>query len=166
LSEDTLTVEGITQYYLSVDPKERVRMLAGLVKHFKIQRGMVFCQTKRTVDWLESQLQRFGIQAAKIHGDLPQNKRQHFLQAFEQGQYPLLIATNVAARGIHIEDISHVINFDFPEEYETYIHRIGRTARQGKKGVAITFIVNVSEHQRIKELEMLMNAKIHELKAK
>jgi ATP-dependent RNA helicase DeaD len=166
LSEDTLTVEGITQYYLNVDPKERVRMLAGLVKHFKVNRGMIFCQTKRTVDWLEHQLQRFGIQSAKIHGDLPQNKRQHYLQAFEQGQYPLLIATNVAARGIHIEDISHVINFDFPDEYETYIHRIGRTARQGKKGVAITFITNVSDHQRIRELEMLMNAKIHELKAK
>lgn len=166
LSEDTLTVEGITQYYLNVDPKERVRMLAGLVKHFKVQKGMVFCQTKRTVDWLEHQLQRFGIASAKIHGDLPQAKRQHYLQAFEQGQYSLLIATNVAARGIHIEDISHVINFDFPDEYETYIHRIGRTARQGKKGVAITFITNVSDNQRIRELEMLMNAKIHELKAK
>lgn len=166
LSEDTLTVEGITQYYLNVDPKERVRMLAGLVKHFKIQKGMIFCQTKRTVDWLESQLQRYGIQAAKIHGDLPQAKRQHYLQAFEQGQYPMLIATNVAARGIHIDNISHVINFDFPDEYETYIHRIGRTARQGKKGIAITFITNVSDNQRIRELEMLMNAKIHELKAK
>jgi ATP-dependent RNA helicase DeaD len=166
LSEDTLTVEGITQYYLNVDPKERVRMLAGLVKHFKVTKGMIFCQTKRTVDWLEHQLQRYGITAAKIHGDLPQAKRQQYLQAFEEGKYPLLIATNVAARGIHIEDISHVINFDFPDEYETYIHRIGRTARQGKKGVAITFITNVSDNQRIRELEMLMNAKIHELKAK
>ncbi|MEK6970197.1 MAG: DEAD/DEAH box helicase [archaeon] len=166
LSEDTLTVEGITQYYLNVDPKERIRMLAGLVKHFGVTKGMVFCQTKRTVDWLEHKLQRYGITAAKIHGYLHQAKRQHYLQAFEEGQYPLLIATNVAARGIHIEDISHVINFDFPDEYETYIHRIGRTARLGKKGVAITFITNVSDHQRIRELEMLMNAKIHELKAK
>ncbi|MEK6902200.1 MAG: C-terminal helicase domain-containing protein, partial [archaeon] len=75
-------------------------------------------------------------------------------------------ATNVAARGIHIEDISHVINFDFPDEYETYVHRIGRTARQGKKGISITFVTSVSQVQHLRELEQLMNAKIHELKVK
>ncbi|MFH0970670.1 MAG: DEAD/DEAH box helicase [Candidatus Diapherotrites archaeon] len=166
LSEDTLTVEGITQYYLNVDPKQRITMLLGLIKHFNITKGLVFCSTKRTVDWLETQLSKRHIPVAKIHGDMPQNKRQYFLHAFEEGKYTLLLATNVAARGIHIEDITHVINFDFPEEYETYVHRVGRTARQGKKGVAITFVTNMSDVQRIKELEILMNAKVHELKAK
>jgi ATP-dependent RNA helicase DeaD len=166
LSEDTLTVEGITQYYLNVDPRQRVTMLLGLVKHFKIQKGIVFCSTKRTVDWLETQLYKRGMKVAKIHGDMPQAKRQHYLHAFEKGEYPLLLATNVAARGIHIADISHVINFDFPDEYETYVHRIGRTARQGKKGMAITFVTSVSQVQHLRELEQLMNAKVHELKAK
>lgn len=166
LSEDTLTVEGITQYYLNVDPRQRVTMMLGLVHHFKITRGIVFCSTKRTVDWLERELYRRGLRVAKIHGDMAQNQRQSNLHAFEEGKFPLLLATNVAARGIHIEDITHVVNFDFPEEYETYVHRIGRTARQGKKGVAITFLSSVAEVQRIRELETLMNAKVHELKAK
>ncbi len=166
LSTDTLTVEGVVQYYLLVDPRERVRMLLGLIRHFHILKGLVFCQTKRTVDWLSHQLERQGLPIAKIHGDMPQAKRQYNLRAFEKGKYHLLLATNVAARGIHIEDISHVINFDFPDEYETYVHRIGRTARQGKKGMAITFITSVSQLQHLKELEHLMNAKVHELKAK
>ncbi|MEK6821037.1 MAG: DEAD/DEAH box helicase [archaeon] len=166
LSEDTLTVEGITQYYLNVDPRERVTMLLGLIQHFKITKGIVFCSTKRTVDWLENQLQKRRMNVAKLHGDLPQGKRQRFLQDFEEGNYPLLLATNVAARGIHIENITHVINFDFPDEYETYVHRVGRTARQGKKRIANTFVTNVSDVQRIGELEILMNSKIHELKVK
>ncbi len=166
LSADTLTVEGVTQYYLSVDPKQRVTMLLGLVHHFHVTRGIVFCSTKRTVDWLEEQLYKRGLRVAKLHGDMPQNKRQYSLQEFQAGKFPLLLATNVAARGIHIEDISHVINFDFPDEYETYVHRIGRTARQGKKGISITFVTSVSQVQHLRELEQLMNAKIHELKVK
>ncbi len=165
LSEDTLTVEGVTQYYLSVDPRERVTMLLGLIQHFNVQKGIVFCSTKRTVDWLERQLERQRISVGKIHGDMSQGQRQHNLHAFEQGKYSLLLATNIAARGIHIEDISHVINFDFPEENETYIHRIGRTARQGKKGVSITFVTNMAQIRQLQDLESMMNAKIHELKA-
>jgi ATP-dependent RNA helicase DeaD len=166
LSEDTLTVEGITQYYLNVDPRERVTMLLGLIQHFTITKGIVFCSTKRTVDWLARQLHHNGISAGEIHGDLSQVQRQRNLADFEEGKYSLLLATNIAARGIHIEDITHVINFDFPEENETYVHRIGRTARHGKKGVSITFVTNMGQIRQLQDLEAVMNAKVHELKAK
>ncbi len=166
LSEDTLTVEGITQYFLNVDPRERVTMLLGLIQHFNITRGIVFCSTKRTVDWLARQLHHHGISAGEIHGDLSQVQRQRNLADFEAGKYSLLLATNIAARGIHIEDITHVINFDFPEENETYVHRIGRTARKGKKGVSITFVTNMGQIRQLQDLEAVMNAKVHELKAK
>ena len=166
LSEDTLTVEGITQYYLNVDPRERVTMLLGLIQHFNITKGIVFCSTKRTVDWLARQLHHNGIRVGEIHGDLSQVQRQRNLADFEEGKYSLLLATNIAARGIHIEDITHVINFDFPEENETYVHRIGRTARKGKKGVSITFVTTMGQIRQLKDLEAVMNAKVHELKAK
>lgn len=166
LSEDTLTVEGITQYYLNVDPRERVTMLLGLIQHFHITRGIVFCSTKRTVDWLARQLYHNGVHAAAIHGDMSQAQRQRSLADFDEGKYALLLATNIAARGIHIEDITHVINFDFPEENETYVHRIGRTARKGKKGVAITFVTTLGQIRQLQDLEAVMNAKVHELKAK
>ena len=166
LSEDTLTVEGVTQYYLNVDSRERVTMLLGLIQHFHITKGIVFCSTKRTVDWLARQLHHNGISAGELHGDLSQVQRQRNLGDFEEGKYSLLLATNIAARGIHIEDITHVINFDFPEENETYVHRIGRTARQGKKGVAITFVTNMGQIRQLQDLEAVMNAKVHELKAK
>lgn len=166
LSEDTLTVEGVTQYYLNVDPRERVTMLLGLIQHFHITKGIVFCSTKRTVDWLTRQLYHNGIKAGAIHGDMSQVQRQRSLADFEEGKYSLLLATNIASRGIHIEDISHVINFDFPEENETYVHRIGRTARQGKKGMAITFVTNMGQIRQLQDLETVMNAKVHELKAK
>jgi ATP-dependent RNA helicase DeaD len=166
LSADTLTVEGITQYFLSAHPSQRVLLLLGLMHHFGIEKGLVFCETKRTVDWLSRQLQNHCIRVAKIHGDLSQYKRQQNLKEFKQGKYPLLLATNVAARGIHIEDISHVINFDMPEELETYVHRIGRTARKGKKGISITFTTTLKERQQIKLLETVTNSKIFEIKTR
>ena len=166
LSADTLTVEGITQYFLSAHPNQRVLLLLGLMKHFKIEKGLVFCETKRTVDWLSRQFQNHHIQVATIHGDLSQHKRQQNLREFKQGKFPLLLATNVAARGIHIENISHVINFDMPEELETYVHRIGRTARKGETGISITFITTLKERQQIKLLETVTNSKIFEIKTR
>ncbi len=166
LSEDTLTVEGVTQYYLNVDPRERVHMLLGLIQHFHITRGIIFCSTKKTVDWLSRQLYQYGVRAAAIHGDLSQVQRQRSLAEFDEGKYSLLLATNIAARGIHIENITHVINFDFPEENETYVHRIGRTARKGMKGVAITYVTNKGQNRPLQDLEAVMNAKEHELRVK
>ncbi|MDP2666806.1 MAG: DEAD/DEAH box helicase [Candidatus Diapherotrites archaeon] len=166
LSQDTLTVENIIQYFVNVDPKQRVSTLLGLVHQFDVTRGIIFCSTKRTVDWLAHQLERRRFPVAKIHGDMTQAQRERNLRDFKEGKFPLLLATNVASRGIHVEDISHVINFDFPEEYETYIHRIGRTARQGRKGIAVTFVTNMAQQQQLKELELLMNAKVHEIRAK
>ena len=98
-----------------------------------------------------------------MHGDFSQAQRERSLLMFKQGRINLLIATNVAARGLHIEGITHVFNFELPEEDETYIHRIGRTARKGGKGVAITFLTSVAELERIQRIERTANTRIEEI---
>lgn len=163
LSQDTLTVEGIKQYYMMLNPRKKVSALMAVINHFKIQRGVVFCRTKRTVDWLSRELYKRKVNSTALHGDFSQAQRERALDLFKRGKTPLLIATNVAARGLHIEDISHVVNFEMPEEDETYIHRIGRTARKGKTGIAITFLENVFELERLQRIQQIANTLVEEI---
>ncbi len=99
----------------------------------------MFVNTKRNADRVWSYLEGNGFKMRVLSGDVPQKKRQHLLSAFQNGELPILIATDVAARGLHIPDVSHVINYDLPQDAEDYVHRIGRTARVGKDGDAISF---------------------------
>lgn len=163
LSEDTLTVENIEQFYVMVGPKQKLDALLFLLKEEKITKGLVFCRTKRTADWLCMQLHRRRINAVALHGDLRQNARDDALEKFNQGKIQLMISTNLASRGLQIEEVSHVINFDFPGETETYVHRIGRTARQGKEGRAITFVTNLMEQDELEKIESGANTQIMEL---
>ena len=101
---------------------------------------LVFRHTKRGVDQLVRMLQKRGHKVEAMHGDLSQRERERTLERFKAGEVPIVVATNVAARGLHIDDISHVVNFDLPEDPETFTHRIGRTGRMGKPGVAVTFV--------------------------
>jgi ATP-dependent RNA helicase DeaD len=103
-------------------------------------KSLVFRNTKVGVDWLTEQLRRNGVGAEAIHGDLRQGQRDRVMSDFRTGRLEFLVATNVAARGLDIPDIEHVINFDVPQNAEEYIHRVGRTARAGKKGSAVTFV--------------------------
>ncbi len=133
-------LEAIEQIYIEVLEEDKVKALEELLRKYQIEQVLVFRHTKRGVDRLLETLQRRGHRVAAIHGDMHQRERERTLEAFREGKIPLLVATNVAARGLHIEDISHVINYDLPEDADTFTHRVGRTGRVGKSGVAVTFV--------------------------
>jgi ATP-dependent RNA helicase RhlB len=114
-------------------------LLVGLLKHMDPRRSMVFVNTRRAAEEIESLLQKNGINAEAISGDVPQRKRLRMLRDFHEGTLAVLIGTDVASRGLHIPDVSHVFNYDLPQDPEDYVHRIGRTARAGTEGDAISF---------------------------
>ncbi|HKJ10362.1 MAG TPA: helicase-related protein, partial [Gammaproteobacteria bacterium] len=122
-----------------VSNDEKIPLLIGLLKHMDPQRSIVFVNTKRAADQVWSYLEGNGFKAAVLSGDVPQRTRQSLLQRFQSGELPVLVATDVAARGLHIPEVSHVFNFDLPQDAEDYVHRIGRTARLGAEGDAISF---------------------------
>ena len=134
------TIETVEQLWVEVLEEDKVRALEELLGRSEFDQVLVFRHTKRGVDDLVRQLQRRGRKAEAIHGDLSQRERERTLEAFKSWQIPIMVATNVAARGLQIDDISHVVNYDLPEDPETFTHRIGRTGRMGKSGVAVTFV--------------------------
>jgi len=139
IEPDKKTVDEVRQmmYYPSME--EKVPLLIGLLHRSEAVRTMVFVNTKRTAERLESSLKANGFSAQALSGDVPQNKRLRFLRDFHEGKLAVLIATDVASRGLHIPDVSHVFNFDLPQDPPDYVHRIGRTARAGAEGDAISF---------------------------
>ncbi|MBN1941327.1 MAG: DEAD/DEAH box helicase [Candidatus Diapherotrites archaeon] len=164
LSEDESPVAEVEQFYMMVDRKQKVSALQRIIKTHPQAKTLVFCRTKRTVDWLSHELAKRGVKAFAIHGDKPQNMRNRIMEKYKGFRGGVLIATDLVARGIHVDDIDNVINFDFPQEPETYIHRIGRTARQGKKGRAISFCSNVLELEHLERTGSRHNAQIQELR--
>jgi ATP-dependent RNA helicase RhlB len=134
-----MTVDRVRQviYYPSND--EKPRLLVGLLKHMDPRRSMVFVNTRRAAEDIETLLRSNGINAEAISGDVPQRKRLRMLRDFHEGTLAVLIGTDVASRGLHIPDVSHVFNYDLPQDPEDYVHRIGRTARAGNEGDAISF---------------------------
>ncbi|MGH2449871.1 MAG: DEAD/DEAH box helicase [Candidatus Limnocylindria bacterium] len=140
IAPDQQNVESVEQVYIEVLDQDKVKALEELLRKYEIDQVLVFRHTKRGVDKLLESLKRRGHQVAAIHGDLGQRERERTLEAFREGDLRILVATNLAARGLHIEDISHVVNYDLPEDADTFTHRIGRTGRAGKLGVAVTFV--------------------------
>ncbi|MFN0147471.1 MAG: DEAD/DEAH box helicase [Dehalococcoidia bacterium] len=140
ITPEKKTVENVVQQYCEVAERDKIRALQHLYETTDLGRSLIFRRTKIGVDRLTEQLQRNGIAARAIHGDLRQGERDRVMADFKSGNLQFLIATNVAARGLDIPDIEHVINYDVPQNAEEYIHRIGRTARAGKRGLAITFV--------------------------
>jgi len=136
---DKMTVDLVRQimYYPSME--EKVPLLVGLLRQSEARRTMIFVNTKRMAERLESVLKANGFHAQALSGDVPQAKRLRFLRDFHNGDLAVLIATDVASRGLHIPDVSHVFNFDLPQDSADYVHRIGRTARAGAEGDAISF---------------------------
>jgi ATP-dependent RNA helicase RhlB len=139
IEPDKMTVDLVRQimYYPSME--EKVPLLIGLLRQAEARRTMIFVNTKRMAERLESTLKANGFNAQALSGDVPQNKRLKFLRDFHNGELAVLIATDVASRGLHIPDVSHVFNFDLPQDSADYVHRIGRTARAGAEGDAISF---------------------------
>jgi len=119
--------------------EDKIPLLLALIKRIKPPRGIVFVNTKRAADRVWGFLESNGHKAALLSGDVPQKKRESLLKHFQDGEFPFLVATDVAARGLHIPEVSHVFNYDLPQDVEDYVHRIGRTARAGASGVAISF---------------------------
>ena len=126
--------------YYEVADRDKVDGLVSLIQQDPPERAMIFRQMKIGVDRLVTALNRRGVAAAAIHGDMSQKAREHVLRDFREGKLAYLVATDVAARGLDIPEVSHVFNFDIPDDSEAYVHRIGRTARAGRSGCAVTFV--------------------------
>lgn len=161
VSTESLTVPQTEQVYINVGRKNKLWALCRILDIEKPRLAMVFCSTKRMVDMLSDKLRAYGYSADGIHGDLTQAARDKVMAKFRSGKLRILIATDVAARGLDIEDVSHVINYDVPENPEDYVHRIGRTARAGKSGRAITFVTKEEQHL-VRAIESFGRTKIEQ----
>jgi superfamily II DNA/RNA helicase len=150
------TVERITQRIIQVDHSNKPAFLARLLKQEPVNRALIFTRTKHGADKVVKGLARAGITADAIHGNKSQNHRERVLAAFRTGEIRTLVATDIAARGIDVDGISHVVNFDLPNIPETYVHRIGRTARAGAEGVAISLIAGAEEMGYLRDIEKLI----------
>ena len=135
-----LTVPTIEQQYFEVKEHDKFKMLCRLLDIHNPELAMVFGRTKRRVDELTEALQKLGYQAEGLHGDLTQRHRDIVMNKFRNGQINIMVATDVAARGLDVSGVTHVFNFDLPQEIDSYVHRIGRTGRAGKEGIALTFV--------------------------
>jgi len=140
IESQTMTVDTIHQVYYRVDKNEKRMQLNRLLLIEQPESCLIFCNTRIAVDQVQSFLFRKGYASQALHGDIPQATRLKTMQQFKQGEFHLLVATDVAARGIHIDDLSLVINYDVPVEKDSYVHRIGRTGRAGKVGLAISLV--------------------------
>jgi superfamily II DNA/RNA helicase len=155
-ADDKPTVEKVEQYYLPVQPWDKYRLLRTLLIQENPDLAIVFCKTKRGAEKLAKRLHSDGIECREIHGNLAQNKRDRVMQGFRKGKFDVLIATDLASRGIDVADISHIINYDIPEDPEVYVHRIGRTARMGAEGKAFMF-VGKEQGDELTKIENLIN---------
>jgi ATP-dependent RNA helicase RhlE len=157
------TAKNIKQSVYFVDEKDKVALLTHLLKNKAIVSALVFTRTKRRADKVTKALMKEGIKVQSIHGDKSQSARQFALNSFKKKELRVLVATDIAARGIDVDELSHVINFDLPNIPETYIHRIGRTGRAGLGGIAISFCDN-QERAYLKDIEKLITKPVEVIK--
>ena len=139
VSPEEVTVERIAQKIMFVRKADKRRLIVKIIKQEKVSKGIVFTRTKHGANRLVKQLAQSGINAAAIHGNKSQSARTKALASFKNGDIKILVATDIASRGIDVNNITHVFNYDLPNEPESYVHRIGRTARAGKSGIAYGF---------------------------
>ena len=165
VSGDQLTVNEVAQFYCPVDPHSKFQLLMRVLEQEQPSLAIVFCNTKHAVRKLAKRLHAEGIDAKEIHGDLIQERREKIMSRFRRQQIPVLVATDLAARGIDVRQISHIVNYDLPQDPQAYIHRIGRTARMGASGKAITF-VSTDEGGQLTEVEKLINKQVELLTVK
>ena len=162
LSSGALTVQLVDQYYVPCEPWYKRRLLLYLLRHEDPALTVIFCRTKATVDRCAKYLRDKGIDAQAIHGDLPQSKRNAVMRSLRSGELSVLVASDLAARGLDVDDITHVINYDLPDDPEVYVHRIGRTARAGKRGTAWS-LVQTDQGDLLTEIEKLTNVETQRL---
>jgi ATP-dependent RNA helicase DeaD len=155
-ADEKPTVENVEQYYLSAGEWDKYRLLRALLEEQNPDLAIVFCRTKRGAEKIAKRLHADGIECREIHGNLAQNKRERVMKSFRGGKFDVLVATDLASRGIDVADISHIINYDIPEDPEVYVHRVGRTARMGAAGKAFT-LVTPSQGEELTKVESLIN---------
>lgn len=157
------TMDTIRQYYFEVPRGEKERALTLLLHAQRPRLSIIFCNTKKMVDELGRYLGEHGFQASALHGDMKQDMRTSVMNSFKSGRTPILIATDVAARGIDVDDVDAVYNFDIPQDFEYYIHRIGRTGRAGRTGASYTLIDGPRQAAVLRSIERFTRAKIERL---
>ena len=140
INPEQVTADRITQALYHVGSDEKISLLLGLLHRIDPKRTIIFVNTKRTAEKIWGYLEGNNYHAAILSGDVPQHKRQKLFQEFSEGKMPILVATDLAARGLHIPDVSHIFNYDLPQNAEDYVHRVGRTARAGASGDAVSFV--------------------------
>jgi ATP-dependent RNA helicase RhlB len=139
INPEQVTIDRVSQSLYHVSNDDKISLLIGLLQHMDPKRSIIFVNTKRTAEKVWAYLEGNQFHASILSGDVPQKKRQRLFQKFSEGKLPILVATDLAARGLHVPDVSHVFNYDLPQNAEDYVHRIGRTARAGATGDAISF---------------------------
>ena len=138
INPEQVTADRVTQLLYHVSKEEKVNLLIGLLRQIDPKRTIVFVNTKRTAEMIWGYLEGNGYHSAILSGDVPQKKRQTLFKDFSEGKLPILVATDLAARGLHIPEVSHILNYDLPQNAEDYVHRVGRTARAGAAGDAVS----------------------------
>mmetsp|Transcript_7416 Transcript_7416/g.16207 ORF Transcript_7416/g.16207 Transcript_7416/m.16207 type:complete len:413 (+) Transcript_7416:150-1388(+) len=163
VKKDELTLEGIKQFYIAVDREEwKLDTLCDLYETLTITQAIIYCNTRRKVDWLQEQMQQRDFTVSCMHGDMDQRERDIIMREFRSGSSRVLITTDLLARGIDVQQVSLVINFDLPTNRENYIHRIGRSGRFGRKGVAINFLTE-GDVRYLRDIEQFYNTEITEM---
>merc|ERR1711917_166502 len=163
VKRDELTLEGIKQFFVAVEREEwKFDTLCDLYDTLTITQAVIFCSTKRKVDWLAEKMREANFTVSAMHGDMPQKERDAIMKEFRSGQSRVLITTDVWARGIDVQQVSLVINYDLPNNRELYIHRIGRSGRFGRKGVSINFVKN-DDIRILRDIEQYYSTQIDEM---
>ena len=162
LKNEELTLEGIRQYYVYLKKEDKMDVLLQIYRGIEIAQAIIYCNTKKTVDFVTQSLKEKGHQISSIHGDLKQVERDSIMKDFRNGVTRVLVTTDLLARGIDVYQVSLVINYEMPRDKETYIHRIGRSGRFGRKGNAINF-VTPAEKDQLEEIKKFYNTNIEQL---
>jgi len=163
VKKEELTLEGIRQFYVSVEREEwKLDTLCDLYETLTITQAVIFCNTRRKVDWLTEKMHERDFTVSAMHGDMEQKERDVIMREFRSGSSRVLITTDLLARGIDVQQVSLVINYDLPTNRENYIHRIGRGGRFGRKGVAINFVTE-DDKRTLQDIEKFYNTQIDEM---
>merc|ERR1712093_154324 len=163
VKRDELTLEGIKQFYVAVEREEwKLDTLCDLYETLTITQAIIYCNARRKVDWLTEQLHSRDFTVSALHGDMDQKERELIMKEFRSGSSRVLITTDLLARGIDVQQVSLVINYDLPKDRENYIHRIGRSGRFGRKGVAINFVTG-DDVRVLRDIEQFYNTQIEEM---
>ena len=165
VSKDEIALEQLDQYYMVMNPRNKLEYLLKMMRTHNVQKAIIFCNTRKCVDWLTHKLRANRYSAESLHAGFTQSQRERVTHAFRKGRFDLLIATDVAARGLDIQGITHIINYDVPIDAPVYFHRIGRTARNGGEGTAIT-LVGYGEIPDLNKIKNLTKTNIEELEAR